>query len=371
MATFKVEKNIYKRGEFSFQVKMKVGTHWVTETLDTLEQARDFRDSKRIAKNNDADYKRIVGSKLSKKQHLEHTVSTQLERYKREFTCKKQNYKAEEYRIGVIQRSRFGSLPFYAVDADDLTAFLNTLDCSDATKLKYVCVVSHLYNIARKHWKAKVQNPANDIVKPKANPHRERRVDDDEFAFLLNALNSKLRRNAELPILAKIARITPVRESELLTLTWSRVDLKQGTLLIPVEFSKTQEARTVPLYPEALEIFRELFDKRKNREHVFKTTQSALIQSWRRVVARGRKEYEVACEQQDTEPVAGFMQNLHFHDLRHESISQLYENTDLRDHEISMIAGHKSTNTTKIYTHLRAKNLVARFKENCRDNRIP
>lgn len=134
MATIKVEKNIYKRGEFSFQVKMKVGAHWVTDTLDTLEQARDFRDSKRIAKNNDADYKRIIGSRLSKKQHLEHTVSTQLERYKTQFTIKKKNYHAEACRIGVIQRSRFGSMSFYAVEADDLTAFLGTLGCSDATK---------------------------------------------------------------------------------------------------------------------------------------------------------------------------------------------------------------------------------------------
>lgn len=230
-------------------------------------------------------------------------------------------------------------------------------------------MISHLYNMARKHWKAKVQNPANDIVKPKANLHRNRRVDDDEFAFLLAVLNSKLRRNTELITLTKIARLTPVRESELLTLTWSRVDLQQGTLLIPADLSKNQDARTVPLYPETLEIFRELSETTKNRGRVFKTTQSALIQSWRRVVVRGRKEHELDCEHQGVEAVDGFMQNLHFHDLRHESISQLYENTDLRDHEISMIAGHKSLNTTRIYTHLRASNLVERFKDNYRDSR--
>ena len=370
MGTYKkIEKNIYQRGEFSFQVKIKHGEQWISETCDTLQQARDFRDLKRISKNNDPDYRRIMGSRLSKKQHLGHTVSSVLEKYKIKFTHKKKSYRAEENRIEIIQRSPFGKQPFYSVDADDLTKYLDSLTCSDATKLKYVCVISHMYNMARQHWKMKVQNPANDIIKPRANPHRRRRVDDEEFAYVLKVLKNKRRRNTELITLAKIARLTAVREMELLTLTWSRTNLEVGTIVIPEQFSKNGEPRTVPLYPEILEIFKELSAEKKGRGRVFKTTQSALMQSWRRAIARGRKEYETDCARRGDEPDEGYMQDLHFNDLRHESISQLYENTDLRDQEISMIAGHMSINTTKIYTHLRAQKLVEQFKKSYEANR--
>jgi integrase len=53
--------------------------------------------------------------------------------------------------------------------------------------------------------------------------------------------------------------------------------------------------------------------------------------------------------------------DLHFHDLRHEATSRLFENTDLRDVEIASITGHKTMEMLKRYAHLRSAQLATRL----------
>lgn len=55
------------------------------------------------------------------------------------------------------------------------------------------------------------------------------------------------------------------------------------------------------------------------------------------------------------------IQNLHFHDLRHEAISRLFELGTLNVMEVSAISGHRSLNMLKRYTHLRAYQLVSKL----------
>jgi integrase len=54
------------------------------------------------------------------------------------------------------------------------------------------------------------------------------------------------------------------------------------------------------------------------------------------------------------------MPDLHFHDLRHEAISRLFER-GLNIAEVSAISGHKELRMLQRYTHLRAVDLVARI----------
>jgi integrase len=52
--------------------------------------------------------------------------------------------------------------------------------------------------------------------------------------------------------------------------------------------------------------------------------------------------------------------DLHFHDLRHEAVSRLVEG-GLSDQEVASISGHKSMQMLRRYTHLRAEDLVAKL----------
>ena len=54
------------------------------------------------------------------------------------------------------------------------------------------------------------------------------------------------------------------------------------------------------------------------------------------------------------------IENLHFHDLRHEATSRLFEK-GLNPVEVATITGHKDTRMLMRYTHLRAEDLVGRL----------
>ena len=54
--------------------------------------------------------------------------------------------------------------------------------------------------------------------------------------------------------------------------------------------------------------------------------------------------------------------NLHFHDLRHEAISRLFEK-GLNPMEVSAISGHKSMQVLKRYTHIKTKYLLKKINK--------
>lgn len=56
------------------------------------------------------------------------------------------------------------------------------------------------------------------------------------------------------------------------------------------------------------------------------------------------------------------IEDLHFHDLRHEGICRLFE-SGLQIQEVSMISGHTSWTTLKRYTHLRPQDVLERMDE--------
>jgi site-specific DNA-cytosine methylase len=68
------------------------------------------------------------------------------------------------------------------------------------------------------------------------------------------------------------------------------------------------------------------------------------------------------------------LEDLRFHDLRHEATSRLFEETDLDVMEIRGITGHKSMQMLARYSHLRAHKLADRLagkKGNANDDRFP
>jgi integrase len=54
------------------------------------------------------------------------------------------------------------------------------------------------------------------------------------------------------------------------------------------------------------------------------------------------------------------IENFHFHDLRHEATSRLFEK-GLNIMEVASITGHKDLKMLKRYTHLRAEDLAAKL----------
>ena len=127
-----------------------------------------------------------------------------------------------------------------------------------------------------------------------------------------------------------------MRRGEILNARYEH--LKNGLLTIPK--TKTGTPRTIPLTLNAQEIIAAL--PRSITGYLIPISSNALRLAWER--ARQR---------------AG-INDLRFHDLRHEAISRFFE-MGLSIPEVALISGHKVYRMLARYTHLRTEDLVKRL----------
>jgi integrase len=128
-----------------------------------------------------------------------------------------------------------------------------------------------------------------------------------------------------------------MRRDEIARLAWDNVDLRKRAVYLSK--TKNGEERTVPLSPAAIGILKEI----PNGNSVFGMAADNITRSMKQ-----------ACK-------AANIENLTFHDLRHEATSRLFENTDLDVMEIKSITGHRSMQMLARYSHLRTSRLADRL----------
>jgi integrase len=129
-----------------------------------------------------------------------------------------------------------------------------------------------------------------------------------------------------------------MRRSEILSLRWPDVFLDER--FVRLHDSKNGEARDVPLSTRAAAALVAL--PRRPDGHVFPITGDAL-----------KKAFTRACER------AG-LENMHFHDLRHEATSRIATRLD-NILELSAVTGHKTVQMLKRYYHPRATDLARKL----------
>lgn len=335
----KAEKNIYKRGEYSYQVKMMIGGHTIVETFDTLPEARAFRDSKKAASVLDPDFKRVLESRIKKTEAASSSLGWLLDRYEAEVTPAKKSAVSEKYRIGKLKRYRIALRSIYTITADDVSEFLGDLKADGVAapgQRKYCALLSHVFNTAAKRWRLKVSNPIATMELPAAGKARDRRLEKGEAETLLAMLEKE---NAIAAAYARLAIETAMRRGELLGLLWDDVNLKSK--VAELRDTKNGDARRVPLSSAAIKVLRAL--PKPHTGHVLPIHPSALRGAWDR-----------------TKEKTG-IKDLRIHDLRHEATSRLFEKGVFDSMEVSSITGHKTLQMLKRYTHLRAEDLAKKL----------
>jgi site-specific recombinase XerD len=121
--------------------------------------------------------------------------------------------------------------------------------------------------------------------------------------------------------------------SEIVNLKIEDIDSKR--MLIHIKNAKGRKDRLVPLSPTVLNLLREYYIEYKPKEYLFNGQNSNQYS-----IGSCQKIYKKYIEE-----------NSSIHTLRHSSFTGLLENgTDLRI--IQKIAGHSSSKTTEIYTHV-------------------
>ena len=229
-----------------------------------------------------------------------------------------------------------GAVPVSGFDAQTLATWRDGRlgAVQGASVVRELRTLSAVLIHARKEWCVTVANPVADIKQPAQGAKRERRLAPGEESRLLAELAPQYR-----PVVW-FALETAMRRGEVLALRWEHVDLTKRVALLPM--TKNGEARRVPLSTGAIAVLREAGQVRALDGRVFPIPAQSLAHAWSAACAR-----------------AG-VDDLHFHDLRHEAVSRLFER-GLSMMEVASISGHKTLSMLQRYTHLRAEDLAAKM----------
>ncbi len=322
------------RGKFNVQVRKK-GYPFISKSFVSLTVAKKW------AITTEADIERRIHSVIPN----DTSVGILLDRYTKEILPTHKGQQAERYRIQTILVF-LGGLKLIHLTPQEIAKYRDhrLKEVSPASLKRELVILSRVLTLASRDWGiALPQNPVKIISLPKADKARTRRLEAGEKENLLQSINQKLRR------VIILALETAMRRGEILNIKKSHIDYQNPVLLIPS--TKTDQPRTIPLSSRALTALRgQLRASQRVSGGVIPLLESTIF-SYRPRGLSG--EFLKLCRRQGID-------NLHFHDLRHESTSRLFEK-GLNPVEVVTITGHKDTKMLMRYTHLRAEDLVGRL----------
>jgi integrase len=343
--------SILKRGEYSYQaVIRRRGFPSQTKTFDTKAEAQKW--ARMIERDMDR------GAWRDSSAAERSTLGDVLRRYAAEVTPAKKGASIEATKINAILRDPICSHRMSALSGMELAGWRDRRlkKVKGSTANRDLAIISHAIEIARKEWGMNIENPCRVVRRAPGSAPRDRRMNGEEQRFLREALQST--KNRFIEPMTFFAIETAMRRGELLELKWEHVNLEKRTAFLPD--TKNGEARTVPLSTAALEILRSVGPTIHG--NVFPITMETFKQAYTRAVARARDQYVKECTHDGKRPDhPKFMVDLHFHDLRHEAASRLFE-VGLNVMEVASITGHKTLQTLKRYTHLRAEELALKLR---------
>lgn len=321
--------SILKRGPYQWQVKIrKRGWPKQTRTFETYEDAT--RWARKIEAEMDD------GIFVSRREAEATTLDEALDRYLREKTPHKKGAAQETNRIRTFKRSFLAPRFLSTIRSTDIANYRDQRLAegkSPYTVNNELIILSSLFNVAHREWGMEsIDNPVAKVSRPKMPRGRDRRLSPGEEEHLLNALGRTLKPLFEL------ALETAMRQGELLSLEWKHVSLSRQIAYLPE--TKNNDAREVPLSSKAVSVLKSL--PRRIDGKVFGISGAHVSKSFRET-----------CEKLKIE-------DLRWHDLRHEACSRLFEK-GLNPMEVASITGHKTLQMLKRYTHLKAEDLARKL----------
>jgi site-specific recombinase XerD len=173
--------------------------------------------------------------------------------------------------------------------------------------------------------------------RPKSEKKLPRVIDGEFIKKQLSKIN-----NLKHKTILTLTYSVGLRVSEIINLKIEDIDSKR--MLIHIKNAKGRKDRIVPLSETVLELLRKYYKEYKPKQYLF-NGQNSIQYS----IGSCQKIYKKYIDS-----------NSSIHTLRHSSFTNLLESgTDLRI--IQKIAGHSSSKTTEIYTHV-SNNILSKVK---------
>ena len=204
---------------------------------------------------------------------------------------------------------------------------------SKSTVNRYLALVRSILLRARDEWEWIDKAPKVKLFKE--GPGRERSITVKQAELLLGELPAHQRD------VVVFALATGLRQSNVLGLEWSRVDLASGHAWVGAHQSKNRKPIAVPLNATALEVLRRQLGKHCERVFTYagKPLATANTRAWRKALKR-----------------AG-IDNFRWHDLRH-TWASWHRQSGTPTHELQRLGGWRSSVMVERYAHLAPDHLA-------------
>ena len=261
-------------------------------------------------------------------QRLSMTLEEAVQRYLAEVSIHHKGHDVERYRL-LSLLERLGRTKSLAAFTSKDIATLKTdrlRRVSSGAVRRELNLLSSLFETAKNEWGANnLSNPVRAVKRPTDSAARDRRLTPAERHQLLSeAANLP---NSQLYLAILIALETAMRQGEILKLRWQDVDSYRG--IISVRDSKNGQNRLVVVSDR---LAAHLAGIHRIEDALFSITASGLQQAFRRLTRQLQ------------------MQDLRFHDLRHEAISTFFEQ-GLTVPEVQVMSGHRTLDQLMRYAH--------------------
>ena len=253
--------------------------------------------------------------------------------------------KTKDQVLRSIKNAEIGGLKCSEVTSQELVKFAQSIDAQPSTRGNYISHLASVFSVAKPAWGYPLEKQAIDdarVVLDKLgligrSKQRTRRPTLDELDKLMKYYTvAEIKRKDIIPMTRVIpfAIFSTRRQEEICRMEGK--DLDKANLEIIVRDMKNPGEKigndvTTMLTPEALQLI-ELQPETKGI--IWPYNAESVSTSFRR-----------ACD------FLG-IDDLHFHDLRHEGISRLFE-LGWNIPRVACVSGHRSWTSLKRYTHLR------------------
>lgn len=316
------------RDRYQVQIRRK-GFAPVTKTFTLLSDAKEWaRLQERQADRGD------LGPDRKELDRL--TLGDLIRRYLEEVVPTKRHRETDIVSLNLLLDDRIAKRKLSQLTPADFSRYRDERlkSVSPATLKRQFSPLRHMLGHARDEWDIPLKG--NLLSKAKltgADRKRDRRLRDSELQRLVEA-GGKTRNPFILPVV-RFAVETAMRRGEILALRYRDVNIEACTATI--RELKNGYSRTIPLSSLAVAILETTMavmskGAKDRNERIFPITPLSLRLAWVRLTKRAKIE------------------DLHFHDLRHEAISRFFEK-GLTVPEVASISGHRDIRMLLRYAH--------------------
>lgn len=260
-------------------------------------------------------------------------------RYSIEVSPTKRGARWEQIRLQRFCKDRLADILLKDLKAADFADWRDRrlLQVAPGSVKREMVLMSGVITMARREWSLIDKSPMSDVRKPSSPPPRDRRVSKAEIEQLVSAAGGDLEKMSARAIHAfRFAVETAMRAGEIVGLEWRYTDIKKRVAHLPR--SKNGTSRDVPLSSSAIGLLEELPE---TDGPCFGLSSGQLDALFRKVRDK-----------------AG-IENLHFHDSRHEAITRLAHKLDVLS--LARMVGHKDIRMLQVYYNETAEELALRL----------